>query len=297
MNEPQRYGDTNAALTNLTVKESKVADVNHRICTVYGLSSSDKPEEIRYVGQTKANLEFRLRDHLYRAKVGDKNHRCCWIRSVIAKGLTIIISPLVDNAVWSETEIAVIAQLRASGVSLVNSTDGGDGVRNQSPESRAKIAEAGRGRKPTDRHRAVAGALMKERWKDEAWREAKRLYGVKQMLTPEAIAKRKLSRAGFKHTEEAKKKLSEASSAHHAKPGVREAISERARAAWAKPENRAKITGENAGSSKLTEDAVVAIRSAYKAGGISQQKLADRYGVGLVTINHIIKRRTWAHLE
>jgi hypothetical protein len=46
----------------------------------------------------------------------------------------------------------------------------------------------------------------------------------------------------------------------------------------------------------LCESDVLSIRCEYAAGGITQQKLADKFGVSLMTINHILKRRTRRHL-
>lgn len=47
----------------------------------------------------------------------------------------------------------------------------------------------------------------------------------------------------------------------------------------------------------LTEDQVRSIRQRYAAGGITQQQLANEHGVHIMTINGVIKRRTWRHIE
>lgn len=47
---------------------------------------------------------------------------------------------------------------------------------------------------------------------------------------------------------------------------------------------------------KLTEHQVLAVRSRYTAGGVSQQKLADEYGVAQSTISSIVRREKWTHL-
>jgi len=56
------------------------------------------------------------------------------------------------------------------------------------------------------------------------------------------------------------------------------------------------ICGANHCCAKLTEEDVLAIRATYAAGGVTQQKLADKYGVGDVNICNIVNRRSWAHL-
>lgn len=53
--------------------------------------------------------------------------------------------------------------------------------------------------------------------------------------------------------------------------------------------------GEAHGQSKLTECDVLAIRAAYSDGGISQQALADKYGVNRGTISPILRLKTWKH--
>lgn len=57
-----------------------------------------------------------------------------------------------------------------------------------------------------------------------------------------------------------------------------------------------KARGERAGNAKLTDDAVRDIRRRYAAGGISQQQLADEYGVNQTKISAVVHRRTWRHV-
>ena len=49
-------------------------------------------------------------------------------------------------------------------------------------------------------------------------------------------------------------------------------------------------------AARLTEDQVQAIRSKYAAGGISQQALADQYGIGQASVSRIVRRANWDHL-
>jgi len=56
------------------------------------------------------------------------------------------------------------------------------------------------------------------------------------------------------------------------------------------------ICGANHHHAKLSEADVLAIRATYADGGITQQKLADKYGVCHVNINNIVNRQTWSHL-
>lgn len=54
--------------------------------------------------------------------------------------------------------------------------------------------------------------------------------------------------------------------------------------------------GEKAGCAKLKTRQVIKIRKTYVRGKISQQKLADRYGVSRGLIGHIVRGRSWRHL-
>ena len=56
------------------------------------------------------------------------------------------------------------------------------------------------------------------------------------------------------------------------------------------------ICGANHHHAKLSEADVLAIRATYADGGITQQKLADNFGVGHVNIHNIVHRQRWAHL-
>lgn len=49
-------------------------------------------------------------------------------------------------------------------------------------------------------------------------------------------------------------------------------------------------------SSRLTEGEVLDIRALYATGSVLQRELAARFGVHIMTINDILKRRTWVHL-
>lgn len=54
--------------------------------------------------------------------------------------------------------------------------------------------------------------------------------------------------------------------------------------------------GERVGQAKLTARKVLAIRERYARGDISQAALAAKFGVGQVTVHHIVTRFTWKHI-
>ena len=81
--------------------------------------------EIRYVGQTKHNLEKRLQGHL---KSKDKTHRTFWIKSLIKNNLIpkIELIESVDKDIGNESEIFWIMIFKSWGFKLCNLTEGGE---------------------------------------------------------------------------------------------------------------------------------------------------------------------------
>lgn len=54
--------------------------------------------------------------------------------------------------------------------------------------------------------------------------------------------------------------------------------------------------GEGHPSNKLTTEQVRAIRAEYVKGKVTQQYLADKYGVKRRTVGNIVTRKTWRHV-
>jgi hypothetical protein len=81
--------------------------------------------EIRYVGQTKHNLNERLRGHL---KSKDKTHRTHWIKSLIEIGLKpkIELIETVNKENGGDSEIFWIMMFKSWGFKLCNLTEGGE---------------------------------------------------------------------------------------------------------------------------------------------------------------------------
>jgi hypothetical protein len=95
-----------------------------------------------YVGKTKhKNLLIRLNQHLR----GSKNytHTCAdWIKSLQAKGLKPTIEELamMPEGDWPAWERAYIQLYKMMGFNLLNDVDGGAGMSNPRPETRAKLS-------------------------------------------------------------------------------------------------------------------------------------------------------------
>lgn len=55
--------------------------------------------------------------------------------------------------------------------------------------------------------------------------------------------------------------------------------------------------GSKNSMSIVTEELVKEIRSKYKTGNYTYQKLGEEYNIHLATIGYIIQRKTWKHVE
>ena len=54
--------------------------------------------------------------------------------------------------------------------------------------------------------------------------------------------------------------------------------------------------GETHGKSKITSENVIEIRNLYSSG-MSQRKIAKRYGISQSNVCDIVNRRTWKHVD
>ena len=102
----------------------KVMNDADGICTVYGLYSHGECR-IRYVGQTRGELNKRLRQHVTAANdCGDSPvHR--WIRKVEKSGIAIQIAALEGKARFNLAEMTWIAFFRSVYPDLLNILHGG----------------------------------------------------------------------------------------------------------------------------------------------------------------------------
>lgn len=139
--------------------------------TIYGLLDPANPAEVRYVGKTLTrNLRHRARMHCYERR--NRSPKICWVEALTKQGrkpFTIVLDKCHADE-WISKERFWIARFRLlSGKRLLDIADGGEtgpdmtGHRHTA-EVRAKIAQAGRGRK-----RSVE-SIQKWRAKRKGWR-------------------------------------------------------------------------------------------------------------------------------
>lgn len=159
---------------------------------IYSLSDPLADGAVRYVGKT-INLRKRLREHVQAALVGkEHNHRANWVRQLISRGSSPSLTVLeTGEGDWKEAERRWIKNLKAGGANLVNSTDGGEGLNNPSPDTRARISTANTGKRRTPEMRARIGAASKGRRHTRETRTRMSLSRKGQIsrMTPETRAK------------------------------------------------------------------------------------------------------------
>lgn len=187
---------------------------------IYVLREPDTGE-IRYIGQTKRLPSNRLGEHVSRArKKSERCHRISWIQSLIARGLKPVLEILdkVPEDLGVSAEMGYIYFYRGQGCNLVNGTPGGDGGpgmtgKHLTPEHLAKLVAANTGRKdsPERREQRRVNATGKRHSKEANEKNRLAHLGKAAGVLNPMFGKR------FKHSPEAKEKISVASKAQHAK--------------------------------------------------------------------------------
>jgi len=156
---------------------------------IYGLIDP-RTNQIRYIGKTIRSLGDRLSQHMYEKA---KHHRAMWILGLKYIGLQpqiVLIETIPLEGNWIAAERKWIAYYKSMGYSLVNKTDGGEGVigLKHSDASRKKMSLQHLGKKlPTLTRQRISQSLKRF-----------------SLENPGKLATRK---TGIKHSEKTKAKL------------------------------------------------------------------------------------------
>lgn len=144
--------------------------------------------EIRYVGKS-TNPVARLRSHISRARSGETRHHAAnWIRSLLLKGEKPSVEVLLqvpEGEPWEQYEIRLIAEFKEEGHRLTNSTGGGEGFFDVSPDAIAKRVAAHQITRMQPEYRARMSAIMTEVRNRPEFREemSRRLFDTWQNET------------------------------------------------------------------------------------------------------------------
>jgi len=242
--------------------------------------------QIRYVGKTAYRLRDRLRAHIREAGALKHSHKSYWIKELLLIGSGPVIDILEETSseLLAEREVWWISEMRKAGIPLVNQTDGGEGMLNPSPATRAKL-RAKKPHIPTEEELARRSAAQKLSWQSPE-RRANQLAGIKRRYPGPSRYERSMRKdsdefrqwkienakrmgainKGKKKSEEHRQKLSEATKRQHAEGRVaqrtdeeRRQSSERMRALWRTERFRQRMEGVAAEQSKEKSERMKAL--------------------------------------
>jgi|SRR5579872_631720 len=111
--------------------------------SIYTLIDPREPEDIRYVGLTKRNIQRRLTEHCTPREINlHRNHRTNWIRELLKAGVKPLIIEIANCATLEDAnfcETLCIKQFQKF-CNLVNGTEGGDGTAGRKVTNKHKKA-------------------------------------------------------------------------------------------------------------------------------------------------------------
>ncbi|MCK4829059.1 GIY-YIG nuclease family protein [bacterium] len=263
----------------------------NRTISVYILNDPRIGKRKGYVGWAYTdNIQKRYKRHL-----GDKRnaYRWNWIKKLRRLGTAPVLRILGEypKPMWSIMERFWIAWYRLMGYELTNIGDGGKGLVNPTPEIRAKISMANKGRKLTEQGRknldrtgipspkkgkklskeqlAKMSASMKLKWQDPEFRAKQNASSRKGKPSPLK------GRTGFRSEESLAKQ------------------SASIRLRWSDPEYRRRMSVAH---SKLTAKDVLSIRKEYAQGNITQKRLGAKYSITPTAVSRIVNRKNWRYI-
>jgi hypothetical protein len=163
---------------------------------------------VRYIGKTDRPIH-RLRCHLARASAGG-THKDNWVNNLKAQGLSPVMEILAEIKTedWQDAERAFIVAFHLAGFDLTNTTDGGRGGLTMSPEIKAKIGDAHRGKVlSVEQKDKISRAL---RGKKLSIQHKKNISAglVGRKISEETRNKIRYAHLGMKHSEAARRKIS-----------------------------------------------------------------------------------------
>jgi len=246
---------------------------------IYALTDP-RTEEARYIGWTSQPRQ-RLIAHLAEARqYPTRNHKTCWVSSLLRVGVkpTMLVIAEIESA-WADAERFWVAFYRAAGCRLTNSADGGEGAPGHvaSPETRAKMSAALRGREFSPEHRANISAAKRGHWSPVGVaKTVARNRGRKQ--SREHAAKAAAARCGLKRSAETRARMSAAQKGRVRSPEHIEKLAATLRGRKHSPEHKAKISAALRGRKRSLEDRAKTSRAIRQWWAIRKADKAHRNG-------------------
>jgi hypothetical protein len=257
---------------------------------IYALVDPTKefPDSIRYVGVTTTSLARRMTLHLSEAKTSKGDYyRLRWLRSLFRNGIkpTILLLEETTEDLCFDIEKRWISKCKQLGCRLTNSTEGGEGILNPTPETRMKISQKSRNRSQETK-RKLSEAMKGKKLSYEIREKIREKHKGKVTYYPTDSTKQKISEKlmgnknslGHRHSESTKAVLSVKKMGNKGRFGVPHTQS-------TKEKLRIAHSGDKSNSAKLTWEDVRNIREKYASGKFTQQELAEEYGIALESVS------------
>jgi hypothetical protein len=211
--------------------------------------------DVMYIGKAD-NPVRRLKSHLSDARRGSTKHATArWIVGLLMRGSRPRLDVLCEvppGETWQEAEKRHIAQYRAAGAPLTNSTSGGQGlnllreVDRQAVSASLSAAWNRPGARERRRTAILAGNACPEARQrriaaaSDPATKARRTAALRAGLfqDAEAMARRRASQTAAANRPDVKAAKADASKARWADPAFRAAVIEKQKAAWIKRKER-----------------------------------------------------------
>ena len=256
------YTDTDAVELPVSTGDSGASST----LVIYTLSDP-RTGEVRYVGKTN-DPHKRYVGHINQKL---RCHKTNWVQELLGQSLKPVMEILEEfdgtKEDWQEIEKFWIETLRFYGCRLTNQTPGGDGCVNNpgpsTPEHKAKIGNALRGKKKSPEHIAKMRAAMlgHKRSAESIAKQAASLksnglsdaarkglaIGHARIRTPEENAKSAASRVGLKRTPEQRERMRAAAKLRSSNPEWKNRQSAAMKKFFSDPEKRAAVSASLTG--------------------------------------------------
>ncbi len=180
---------------------------------------------IRYVGKSD-NPKWRFTKHLKDLR---STYRTRWVQSLLARGLKPILEVIdeVPLAEWQFWEREYIRVFRLVGMRLANTTEGGDGMFNPTPEVREKLRRSRAMQKMppiSPERRAAVSARFRGKPLSKEHREKLRDNSLKRTNLTERMDKIRALRKYVPYSAERKRSISERLMGHNTSEATRSKI-------------------------------------------------------------------------
>lgn len=176
---------------------------------IYALNDPTRQHlgKTRYIGKA-ADPYRRYEEHLKTCR--EKTHKASWIWSLLRIGQTPILEILdeVPEVEWELWEREWIRLYRALGFRLTNGTDGGEGLKNPSLETRKKMRDSHIGKTLTTGHRKKISDAGLGRVPTAATRIKLSIANRNKHPTLESRERNRIAHAGRRHSPESRIKIS-----------------------------------------------------------------------------------------